>query len=74
MLPLLLPVLLEDRSLLPPLLLDEDEPVEDELTDEEEEPTPILPSGGRLRSGAGNLTLFLFSDESRDDCVFNIGW
>jgi len=51
-------VSLDGLSLLP-LLLDEDdveafEPELEDVTDEEE--SPILPSGGRARSGAGKRT------------------
>eukprot|EP00585_Thalassiosira_rotula_P015148 CAMPEP_0196183346 /NCGR_PEP_ID=MMETSP0911-20130528/31515_1 /TAXON_ID=49265 /ORGANISM="Thalassiosira rotula, Strain GSO102" /LENGTH=163 /DNA_ID=CAMNT_0041453249 /DNA_START=32 /DNA_END=524 /DNA_ORIENTATION=+ len=71
-----------DRSLLPPLLDDEslseedterDDDDEQLLTDEEDR--PILPSGGRGRSGGGNLTLFFSTKASLHlrDSVFSIG-
>lgn len=62
-----------DRSLMPPLR--EEEAVELELTEDEDE-RPILPKGGRLRSGAGNRTLFFSADMSLTllDSVLSIGW
>lgn len=52
-------VSLDGFSLLPSLLCEDEvetfEPELEEVTDEEE--SPILPSGGRARSGAGKRTL-----------------
>ena len=58
---------------MPPLR--EEDAVELELTEDKEE-RPILPKGGRLRSGAGNRTLFFSADMSLAllDSVLSIGW
>ncbi len=73
---------LEDRSLLLllPLRDDSEEP---ELTTDVAAARPILPSGGRLRSGTGKRTLFLLfcspmvtiiMSLDLQRCVLSIGW
>jgi len=49
------------------------DPEEAEQTEEEED-TLNLPNGGRLRSGAGNRTLFFSAEVGSPPDRLNIGW